>query len=520
VSTVASTTYAPEARAASAYADLAAEDRYQTAIRLSVMGFEPGVEGVVVASGDDELVAAASAVLAAAYGGPLLLTPADSLDPRVVQELWRLGPRRVFIVGTDPSVARAMAKASLGRSGSERLVMVCGADSDDTVLLVAEQIGQKSDVDGVLLYSERYARETVGPVVSASALAAAKGWPMMFVPDSGSMSEETYAVVEHLSPETVLRVQTTVDLEEGTQVASLEGRDRYELGARLAEYASGVGLSYDHTVVLSGSAGSAELGLAVGSYLAPAEGIGILSAADGVPAETIALVSGVTGALGEVEFCGLLAQGREQFTVLIQAGGIPAGFASTVLKQNSKGGDVAWLEDKLSDLSYRPGPVDGVFDRRTRQAVIAFQKWEGLKRDGVVGSQVWWRLLEAERPTPAYAEEGVAKAPDGRWIEIDKKRQVLLYCVDGVVERTIAVSTGNPSVGVATPSGLMWVRRENSYERVRYKPLYLSNTTVLAIHGYTSVPTYPASHGCIRMTWSDMDEFHDLIPVGTPVLVY
>jgi N-acetylmuramoyl-L-alanine amidase len=43
---------------------------------------------------------------------------------------------------------------------------------------------------------------------------------------------------------------------------------------------------------------------------------------------------------------------------------------------------------------------------------------------------------------------------------------------------------------------------------------------VLAIHGYPSVPTYPASHGCIRMTWADMDEFHALAPVGTEVRIY
>jgi peptidoglycan hydrolase-like protein with peptidoglycan-binding domain len=195
-------------------------------------------------------------------------------------------------------------------------------------------------------------------------------------------------------------------------------------------------------------------------------------------------------------------------------------FASTTLKQNSKGGEVTWLEQKLSDLSYRPGPVDGVFDRRTREAVIAFQKWEGLKRDGVVGSEVWWRLLAAERPTPAYAEEGRNNAPEGKWIEVDKSKQVLMYCVDGVVERTLAVSTGSASVGIVTPSGMFFVQRENTWERYRYKPLYLSKTRYLAIHGYKSVPTYPASHGCIRMTRKDMDEFHDLIPIGTPVLVY
>ena len=53
------------------------------------------------------------------------------------------------------------------------------------------------------------------------------------------------------------------------------------------------------------------------------------------------------------------------------------------------------LEQRLADLSYRPGPVDGYFDARTRQAVIAFQKWEWLSRDGVVTNSVWLKLASA-----------------------------------------------------------------------------------------------------------------------------
>jgi peptidoglycan hydrolase-like protein with peptidoglycan-binding domain len=199
--------------------------------------------------------------------------------------------------------------------------------------------------------------------------------------------------------------------------------------------------------------------------------------------------------------------------VLLDSSGLPLGFGVTALKLKSQGAEVAWLEQRLTDLSYRPGPIDGTFDKRTRQAVVAFEKWEGLKRDGLVKEQVWWLLLGANRPVPRFSGAG-------KWIEIDKKRQVLLYCVDGVVERTLAVSTGSASVGIVTPSGTFQIVRENTRERLRYKPLYLRRSTVLAIHGYPSVPIYPASHGCIRMTWADMDEFHALIPLGTAVHIY
>jgi peptidoglycan hydrolase-like protein with peptidoglycan-binding domain len=182
------------------------------------------------------------------------------------------------------------------------------------------------------------------------------------------------------------------------------------------------------------------------------------------------------------------------------------------LTQGSSGDAIAWVEQRLSDLSYRPGPVDGYFDARTQQAVIAFQKWEGLTRDGVIASSDWERLTSAGRPVPRFFKTGEA-------IEVNKQKQVLLYCVDGRVERTLAVSTGNARVGIATPSGFYRVLRKNTYERMRYKPLYIS-WGLLAIHGYPSVPVSPASHGCIRTTWVDMDELNPLIPVGTDVLVY
>ena len=42
----------------------------------------------------------------------------------------------------------------------------------------------------------------------------------------------------------------------------------------------------------------------------------------------------------------------------------------------------------------------------------------------------------------------------------------------------------------------------------------------VAIHGYLTVPTTPASHGCIRIPMFAAREVSRLLPVGTIVLVY
>lgn len=170
-----------------------------------------------------------------------------------------------------------------------------------------------------------------------------------------------------------------------------------------------------------------------------------------------------------------------------------------------------WVEQKLSDLTYRPGTIDGVFDTKTRGAIIAFQKWEGLTRNGEVSASVLNRLAAAVKPKPTYS--------GSTWIEVNKAKQVLLFCKDGVLQWTVPVSTGSASVGIVTPSGNKKVTRKTTETSPRYHPLYIS-TTLLAIHGYPNVPTYPASHGCVRTLYWDQDAIWPLAPVGTPVYVY
>jgi lipoprotein-anchoring transpeptidase ErfK/SrfK len=172
-----------------------------------------------------------------------------------------------------------------------------------------------------------------------------------------------------------------------------------------------------------------------------------------------------------------------------------------------------WVEQKLTELSYRPGTVDGVFDAKTRGAITAFQKWEGLTRNGEVSAAVLNRLGTAIRPKPTRT------GSSNPWIEVNKTKQVLLYCKDGAVVWTLPVSTGSASVGIATPAGTFKVTRKTLETSPRYLPLYIS-TTLLAIHGYPDVPTYPASHGCVRTQTWDEDALQPLIAVGTYVYIY
>ncbi|MBS4538765.1 peptidoglycan-binding protein [Clostridium sp. D2Q-11] len=63
------------------------------------------------------------------------------------------------------------------------------------------------------------------------------------------------------------------------------------------------------------------------------------------------------------------------------------------LRLGSTGNDVKLLQSVLSKVGYDPGPIDGVFGDATRQAVIEFQRDNGLTVDGIVGPNTW-NLLE------------------------------------------------------------------------------------------------------------------------------
>ena len=66
--------------------------------------------------------------------------------------------------------------------------------------------------------------------------------------------------------------------------------------------------------------------------------------------------------------------------------------SAAILKQGSKGGEVKEVQRRLKLWGYYNGSVDGVFGAGTRSAVIAFQKKNGLKADGVVGKSTYRAL--------------------------------------------------------------------------------------------------------------------------------
>jgi PKD repeat protein len=179
------------------------------------------------------------------------------------------------------------------------------------------------------------------------------------------------------------------------------------------------------------------------------------------------------------------------------------------LSTGSAGPSVYELDRRLNELHYALGQVDGYFGRDDVDAVTAFQKLHGLPRTGTVDARFWLELQRAQVPQAHY--------PSGDHVEVSKGRQVLFLVRDGEVALIVPVSTGATG---NTPLGHWPV-----YSRVpgfNAKAMYYSSffTGAFAIHGYQSVPPYPASHGCVRVPLWVAYRLYSLIAYGTEIYIY
>lgn len=198
------------------------------------------------------------------------------------------------------------------------------------------------------------------------------------------------------------------------------------------------------------------------------------------------------------------------------------------------GGDTATVQQRLLDLGFWLTAADGDYGLTTRQAVMAYQKYVGLPADGEVDGDTATYLSNETQQSHGLADAGTL-------VEIDKTRQLLFLVVDGKTQWIFNTSTGNGQEyeepdqntpgevikGVSlTRDGLHKVYRERPEGWWEgdlgeiYRPKYFTGGT--AVHGSNSVPNYPASHGCVRVTVQAMDFIWEagLMPMNLPVWVH
>jgi len=114
----------------------AGADRYATAVAVSVRHFEPGAEAAFVATGEDFPDALSGGPAAAKLGGPILLTKRGAIPPSTVDELKRLKPKRIVVLGGVGVVSESV-EAALRRHTDGKVTRLAGADRYSTAAAIS-----------------------------------------------------------------------------------------------------------------------------------------------------------------------------------------------------------------------------------------------------------------------------------------------------------------------------------------------------------------------------------------------
>lgn len=183
--------------------------------------------------------------------------------------------------------------------------------------------------------------------------------------------------------------------------------------------------------------------------------------------------------------------------------------AASVYRRGSRGSAVASLQRSLSQRGYWCGRADGIFGHLTQQAVWALQKRHGLTRDAIFGRNTRAALAHDSTISPAGGS--------GYRMEVHLSKQLVLEVRRGRTHRIFNTSTGNGepyeyygrTYNANTYKGSFRVHRthgsgwQSGYLGNLYRPSYFDSGR--ALHGSYSIPPYPASHGCCRLSTAAAD---------------
>lgn len=200
-----------------------------------------------------------------------------------------------------------------------------------------------------------------------------------------------------------------------------------------------------------------------------------------------------------------------------QLGGLAARAATVdilprrVLRRSGRA-SIRALQRRLDRLGYVVGER-GVFDERTGRAVLAFRKVTGMARTSEASVEVMRAIARGKGAFRVRFPE------HGRHMEGDLSRQVIaLIGASGRVQRIYHTSSGAPATPTVLGSFKVYLRTPGTNAKGMVHSAYFIRG--YATHGFSSVPVFPASHGCFRLPIPDARTVFNWMTIGTPVDVY
>lgn len=222
-------------------------DRYGTAAAVSSKAFPAGADNVFVASGTSFPDALAGASFAAANGGPILLVRRDALPNATAEELDRLNPKVVTVLGGTSAVSDPIAEA-VAEYASVEARRVSGADRWSTAANISS--GFVAPVDTVYVASGlNYPDALAG----GAAIGGTTGGPVLLVLRD-AIPSATAAELTRLQPTNIVVLGGTAAVSKAVLDALVpyapnpplrrSGDDRYETALQVANAFSAAPVVY------------------------------------------------------------------------------------------------------------------------------------------------------------------------------------------------------------------------------------------------------------------------------------
>lgn len=216
---------------------LSGMDRYGTSVAVSQFGWANQSDVAVIGRGDVAIDALTGSVLAKKYNAPLLLTPPDQLDEGVEEELNRLKPQKIYVLGGTGAVSESIEKALKGKPYVQEVERVSGKDRYETAIEVAEEVGNYNQA---ILAS---GSDSSPDALSIASHAAASQVPILLTPKNKlSDSTEAYLHTVNVKKATLIGgkgvISTSIEdglIEDGLTVNRVSGKDRYETSVEIAK---------------------------------------------------------------------------------------------------------------------------------------------------------------------------------------------------------------------------------------------------------------------------------------------
>jgi stage II sporulation protein D len=214
--------------------ELEGDDRYDTSVSVSDYGWENKSKAVVIGRGDLSIDALTGSVLAKKLDSPLLLTTSTSLPDTVLDEIKRLQPEKVYLLGGTNAISTNVENQLKGLSDITR---ISGEERYETAVKVADQINNNNEIF-VVTKDEK----------SPDALSIASYASMMQIPilyttkNTLHESVEAYMKENTINKVTIIGGQSAVSSEVERQLTALApnvsrvyGLDRYQTSLTIAE---------------------------------------------------------------------------------------------------------------------------------------------------------------------------------------------------------------------------------------------------------------------------------------------